>query len=476
MVVMFRKIQLLIALCLTAAAVNAQSGRNGSAGYLDPETEAISKQPVSDLFSKATNYHLERFTELEAQKAPYSEAVHREILQEQKQLAAKYAAQISTREGLNGEDYYYLGRLLWLSANKIKAREAFARYLSVPSRENKRRQTARSVTVVIDAEAGDFESAEAMLAEYLESRPVTTSQVQKMRKQLAVSYRESGKLVPASHHADAAFEATKSLLFELSSRARALDQLLDSGITAFDIHKELRRQKEAEETLEILRKYGATMKSHAVYYRAVDEHIVYLIETNRRQEALRMYGKSFKTLESEIENKSVRAAVVRKLSKRKTHYEILGEAAPEFGSIEAYIPEKPVTLAGLKGKVVLLDFWATWCGPCFDAFPKLTKWHETLGGKGLVIIGVTRYYGEAGDRQVNKQGELAFLRNFKVEQNLPYQFVVAGNQTNQIRYGAMSLPTAVLIGRDGRVRYIATGTSDSRETEIEKKILELLQE
>lgn len=302
------------------------------------------------------------------------------------------------------------------------------------------------------------------------------SQVAKMRKQLALSYRAKGNLALASGHADAAFEAAKSLLFERSSRARALDQFLDSGITAFELHKALGREKQAENTLLELRKYGATMKSHAVYYRAVDEHIVYLIDRNRRHEAMGMYKAAFKKLEKEIDDSSVQAAISRKLRKRKTHYEILGTTAPELGSVDAYIPEGPVSLSELKGKVILLDFWATWCGPCFDAFPKLTEWHNTLSEKGLVIIGVTRYYGYSGSKQLERDGELAFLKDFKAEQGLPYKFVVAGNQANQITYGAMSLPTAVLIGRDGRVRYIATGTSSSRESEIERMIFQLLEE
>lgn len=473
---MQKKIQLLFTLAILAVSVTAQSGRSGGNGDVDPETAAIAGQAVADLYNKATNFLLEKITVLEKQKAPYSEEVHRDLLREQKRLAAKYAAQISTREGLAGEDLYFLGRLHWLASNTIKSKEAFAIYLSGTSTESGRKQTARSVIVVIDAEDQNFEEAESLLAEYLKNRPITLSEVAKMQKQLAVSYRGAGNIKLASRHADAAFETTKSLLFERSSRARALSQFLDAGISAFELHRELGNQDQAENTLVSLRKYAANVKSQAVYYRAVDEQILYLIETNRRPEALRMYESAFRTLENEIPDKSVQAAVVRKLQKRKTHYEILNTPAPELASIDAYIPDQPVKLADLKGKVILLDFWATWCGPCFEAFPKLAEWHDTLSEKGLVVIGVTRYYGETGEGQAGNSNELAFLKQFKTEQNLPYKFVVADNQTNQIKYGAISLPTAVLIGKDGRIRYIATGTSKSRLFEIERVINDLLAE
>ncbi len=93
-----------------------------------------------------------------------------------------------------------------------------------------------------------------------------------------------------------------------------------------------------------------------------------------------------------------------------------------------------------------------------------------------MILGVTRYYGEIGNKQVGNADELAFLKEFKVKENLPYQFVVAKDQLNQLNYGAMSLPTAVLIDRKGKVRFIETGTSESREIEIEKMIRLLLNE
>ncbi len=78
----------------------------------------------------------------------------------------------------------------------------------------------------------------------------------------------------------------------MSSRAKGLDQLLDSGMTVFDIYKAEGKQKEAENALDDLRKTAALVESTNLYYYAVDENIEYLIETNRKPLALQMYSGS----------------------------------------------------------------------------------------------------------------------------------------------------------------------------------------
>jgi len=84
--------------------------------------------------------------------------------------------------------------------------------------------------------------------------------------------------------------------------------------------------------------------------------------------------------------------IERRIASARRHKELLagGEMMP-FPPL-AWVNGKPLTDKDLKGKVVLLDFWAVWCGPCIATFPHLRDWHEKYSDKGLVIIGYTSYY------------------------------------------------------------------------------------
>ena len=100
---------------------------------------------VKEMFTNAKNYAIDKFSELEKKNTPYSQSIHRKILKEQKQLAAKYASEASRRENLDGIDFYYLGRLHWLATNSVDSALAFEKFLATPSTDTQKQQTARSV-------------------------------------------------------------------------------------------------------------------------------------------------------------------------------------------------------------------------------------------------------------------------------------------------------------------------------------------
>ena len=431
---------------------------------------------AKELFEEANAYSKKKFAEFESKKIPFNDNLLKFTYKEQKQLAAKNAAIVATRANLSGEDVYYLGMLNWLADNSENAAASFQKYLASENPLAEKAQTARSIIIVVSARNKNFDEAEKLLGEYLKNDPIKLTERARMESELAKSYRAEKNYLKAASHAEESYRATKAVFQDSASRANGIDQLLDTGMTVYEIYRADGKQKEAENTLDDLRKTAAFVGSSALYYTAVDENIKYLIATNRKPLALQMYSNTLVESVKDFAAKPLQEDVKERLKRREKHYKLMGEFAPELASIDQWFPGQPQTLSNMRGKVILLDFWATWCGPCLAAFPSLTEWHETFQKDGLEILGVTKYTGEAEGFSVDKPTEIEFLKRFRKAHRLPYNFVVAKDNTNQTAYGAGSIPTTVLIDRKGIVRYVETGTSRSREEEIRQEIEKLLAE
>jgi thiol-disulfide isomerase/thioredoxin len=141
-----------------------------------------------------------------------------------------------------------------------------------------------------------------------------------------------------------------------------------------------------------------------------------------------------------------------------------------------WIDQAPVKLSELRGQVVLLDFWATWCGPCRYTFPRLQQWHEAYKDKGLVILGMTNYFGEADGHKATRGEELVYLRSFKKRNRLPYGFAIADSSVNDLNYGVFTIPMSFLIDRQGRMRYISMGASAEEIAALGKMIEKVMAE
>ncbi len=467
------KFLLIISIALLALSVPAQSGRV-SADAQSPSAADV--RPVKELYDEANAYARNKFQEFEENKVKFSEELRVKTLREQKQLAAKYAAIAEARSELSTDDIYYRGLLHWIAENYEGTAADLAAYGSLPGADPERSQTARSIAVISYAKLKRLEPATQLIAKYDAAEPVKLGEVARMNSEVAKAFIAQGELEKAVPHAERSYRASKALLSEPSSRVRALDELLDSGMLIFEANRDLGRVKEADDALIDMRAAAASFASPIFYYYSADKLITHMLETGRREVAFQAFDESVELAAKLFKLKAHADDAVRRLKTREKHYRIIGSPAFDFVGIENWFSGTPKTIESLKGKVVLLDFWATWCAPCFEAFPHLAEWHRDFEGKGLVILGMTRFYGRAEGFDVDPPGEIAFLKRFREKYDLPYEIVVAGDQQVQLRYGATALPTAVLIDRKGVIRYIEAGSSPSRLEEMRAMMLKLLAE
>jgi len=156
-----------------------------------------------------------------------------------------------------------------------------------------------------------------------------------------------------------------------------------------------------------------------------------------------------------------------------TRARLVGTAAPAIEGSE-FLGIAKTSLSDLKGKVVLLDFFAHWCPQCIDDFPHTNMLQEKYAAKGLVILGVTEYYGFVGAQEkVDERTELSKLMELRKQHALNYGFVVVP-RTNRNLYGISGLPAACLIDRTGNIRYLKQGSSYKED--IEKLIQDAVNE
>lgn len=139
------------------------------------------------------------------------------------------------------------------------------------------------------------------------------------------------------------------------------------------------------------------------------------------------------------------------LRDRHTQVSLVGRAAPEI-SIARWLSGEPTSLATQRGRVVLLEFWATWCRPCQAMFPKLKALHDEHHERGLSILALTRFYMAYGGSAEAQASEIEIMRAAVRAADLEFPAGVAEDERTQNLYGATALPTLALIDRRGTVR------------------------
>ena len=433
----FLTVVLLVLLSFAAASAQALNAKADDPPKPDERT-------AQALYEDANGYLGRRYQEFNKQKLPYDAKLEIQTKKEQQELAVKNAAILKARSHLSKEDLYFLGLLNHLAGDADAALTTM-RQLLKDDPDGAQAQAGRNVVVLYAVRKGLLDEAAAAIASYAHHKPQRADDRYRMELLITDAYSRTKDYASMTKHAQAMLEAAKEFSKTNQEDVFKRDEMLvKSSALLADAYNKSNHRDDAMKTLENLVQMSFDLPSGNLYKLAMYRFLV------------------LKPSIAEFDK-----MLADSIAAKGTPPEIIGNE---------WIDQSPVKLADLRGKVVLLDFWAHWCGPCRVTLPNLSRWHETYKDKGLVILGLTEYYGHGEGRQMTPVQELSYLREFKKRNRLPYGVVVDESDENSYNYGVNSIPMSFLIDRKGRLRYISPGASDEEIASLGKMIKKLLDE
>ena len=154
----------------------------------------------------------------------------------------------------------------------------------------------------------------------------------------------------------------------------------------------------------------------------------------------------------------------KSLESELAQIEFLGNKAPSI-SAETWVNSPPLSLEKLKGKVVIIDFWAPWCSPCRAVIPGLIEEYAKHKDDGLVVIGFTKLYGSYRDDinnvgKVDKDKEINLIKGFVERFKIDYPVAISYEGKDFDSYMITGIPTMIFIDRAGNIDHIKIGSGN----------------
>jgi cytochrome c biogenesis protein CcmG, thiol:disulfide interchange protein DsbE len=135
----------------------------------------------------------------------------------------------------------------------------------------------------------------------------------------------------------------------------------------------------------------------------------------------------------------------------------VNSSAPNFSRVD--LDQRNVDLKAYRGKVVVLNFWATWCAPCLTEMPRFVEWQQEYGGRGLQVIGISM------------DDEAPPVRAAFQKYRLNFPVVIGDEKLGEMYGGVLGLPITFLIDRNCKIRFKHQGVTDFNIIDSEIQML-----